>query len=725
MTAAEEHKTDEGTPPRSMKKDCKGVVPGIDVLPTLEDMPSVVWEQALSFLPPAGISTMSHRISKTLGAGEDKVESPEKAAKLALENMMSVAWTKAKKTYDGVAANDDYIDRDCEGEELKKISKFEDESFLRTYMLAATMFRWGERKKDEIEGSGRLVLMDTDKDCPLYITMFLIYGRPPLPPLTEAGATVALATATGLDDLIGTPFHKDGTGWVDTKEQRLKTKDTLEKFCRLRILAVAERLGKVGIYPDASMLTTLLAFGRPHMCIVNKHIYQAEYPVDARVVLKGLSSTALNGKVGVVEKEYVMTRQKNGRIGVALVDENTGDRRVVGIKPSNLERVDEDPTFVIDAKILNAKILVQGIQTRKDWRPQWMPGVVHSLRGVVSKLRDKVEASENDESLIGENIHGDNSHYPSDIHRLFYAEAYLGFLIATIARYVAMGLVEREFGGLTCRNYDQVLALGRYQDNFANSDEMIMTQVVAIAQYYLGEAAGALVNCEKSLRLIRKEEVGGENGPLLLFKSLIDGTLHDTAGFLSGALNCAFIPLNHRLSETLRGGEHAERTAREHVMVAVACMRSEVESLLDAYSVGSRSVSKPFDVNIVCSNVVLPQSFACNLAHLSYFTAEIYANAKAFWGDVDIFPDDECEDMKILIKLALVVSIRTIGQYHPLTKKIGMSYDRILGNSRFEEGCTRFYDVEASVEDWLKCYSPSYFETDREHPALFNQLTRG
>ena len=81
--------------------------------------------------------------------------------------------------------------------------------------------------------------------------------------------------------------------------------------------------------------------------------------------------------------------------------------------------------------------------------------------------------------------------------------------------------------------------------------------------------------------------------------------------------------------------------------------------------------------------------------------------------------------IKILIKLALAVSIRTIGQYHPLAKKIGMSYDRIVGNSRFEEGCTRFYDVEASVEDWLKCYSPSYFETDREHPALFNQLTRG
>ena len=224
-----------------------------------------------------------------------------------------------------------------------------------------------------------------------------------------------------------------------------------------------------------------------------------------------------------------------------------------------------------------------------------------------------------------------------------------------------------------------MLALANYHDNFANSEEMIMTQVIAIAQYYLGEAAGALVNCEKSLRLIREGEVGGENGPLLLFKSLIDGTLHETAGFLSGALNCAFIPLNHRLSETLRGGEHAERTAREHVMVAVACMRSEVESILDAYSVGSRSVSKPFDANIICSNALLPHSFACNLAHLSYFTAEVYSSATAFWGDVVIFPNNECDDMKILIKLALVVSFRTIGQYHPMAKKIGMSYDRIVG----------------------------------------------
>ena len=94
----EEHKADEGTPPKSIKNDCKEAVPGIDVLPTLENMPSVVWEQSLSFLPPAGISNMSHRISKTPGAVEDKAE---KAAKLALESMMSVAWTKAKKTYEG------------------------------------------------------------------------------------------------------------------------------------------------------------------------------------------------------------------------------------------------------------------------------------------------------------------------------------------------------------------------------------------------------------------------------------------------------------------------------------------------------------------------------------------------------------------------------------------------------------------------------------------------
>ena len=37
-----------------------------DVPPSLETMPTVVWDQSLSFLSPADMSTVSHRISKNL-----------------------------------------------------------------------------------------------------------------------------------------------------------------------------------------------------------------------------------------------------------------------------------------------------------------------------------------------------------------------------------------------------------------------------------------------------------------------------------------------------------------------------------------------------------------------------------------------------------------------------------------------------------------------------------
>jgi len=37
-----------------------------DAPPSLEIMPSFVWDQSLSFLSPADMSTVSHRISKNL-----------------------------------------------------------------------------------------------------------------------------------------------------------------------------------------------------------------------------------------------------------------------------------------------------------------------------------------------------------------------------------------------------------------------------------------------------------------------------------------------------------------------------------------------------------------------------------------------------------------------------------------------------------------------------------
>jgi len=682
--------------------------------PNLVNMSPVVWEEMLSFVPPAGISFASHRISKTLGAGEDKADSHERAAKLALENMMERAWKQAKLTYDGVAANDDYVDSSCSIKQFVAIEQFEDESLLRTYYLASVMVQAGERMKNEVKFAGSVFFKRSDEHCPLFIVMWLLFGRPALPPLSGVGNAIAETIAVSLIKCIG-PDHDDDDGWVDTEEQRLETRKTLQKFSRRRILIVAERLGKIGEYPAPSLLCTMLAFGRPHL-LKNKHIMQAEYPIDSRVELSGLNKKVLNGKRGIVEKEYSC---KNRRIGVALIDEVTGNRRVVGVKPDNLDLLEEDTNIVIDAKIMMAEILFRCIQTAKHFTPHWMPAVVHMLRGVVVTLREKVEKSEND-FLIGEEGPDDCSHYSSDTERLFYAECYLGFLLATVARHVAMEEVPREFGGLTCNHYDQVLALASL-DDFDDEEELKGAQSVAITQYYLQEAAGASMRSEThnlKLQLLEEKEEGAH--AMMLLKSLVDGEIHEVAGFLSGGLGCAFIPLNRRLTESLGTGEHAERTAREHVAVAVAGMRSELEGLFDAYAkIGSEA--HPIKVDTICSNHVSHYK-TYYLVQYAFSVAKIY---NEMWDGVALFPDGECEDKTIFIKLALLVSVRALGQNHLMTKSIGVIYDRISGDTGWADQLCPFEDIEAALNEWLKSYVPLYFGTSRKHPALFHQLTAG
>ena len=243
------------------------------VPPTLEGMPTAIWEQSLSFLPPAGISNMSHRISKTLGAGEDKAESPEKAAKLALESMMKFAWKDASAAFEDVSADDDYIDPSSSYEQILLIPRLEGESYLRTYHIAITMLQAGE---EELEETGA----DTTARFHVTIIMWLLYGRPALPPLSELGGSVAKAMAAAIALKFVPSFDFVLRAPLDTKEERQKKKDKIKKYNQYRLLRLADRLGKIGQYSKSSMLLTMLAYGRPHM-LGNRHVLQAEFPMGS------------------------------------------------------------------------------------------------------------------------------------------------------------------------------------------------------------------------------------------------------------------------------------------------------------------------------------------------------------------------------------------------------------------------------------------------------------
>ena len=410
-----------------------------DAPPSIESMLAVAWERTLSYLSPAGITTVSYRVSKTLGAGEDKAESPEKAAKLALEDMMKRAWTEANATYDDVSADDDYIDPSCTVEEMLAVPAFSGESFLRTYHLALIMIGVGDRKTEALKGNGSVCFH-------LPMAMWLLYGRPPLSPLCEFGGTLVHDMGVKVVLMFAPAYNWDLDKPVDTEDQRRKTKETLDKFNRIRLLHFAERLGKVGQYMDASMLLTMLAYDRPHM-MGNTHVYQAEYFVGSRVMLKGLSRKELNGRVAVVQKEY---NEKNARIGVAFADDEAGSQRMIGIKPENLELHENDTELLIDVKIAHAHILSSRLQANDGYRPPLIALLVHTLRGIVAKLHKSEDIEDGSEST---------PLFPSKSHRLLHAQTTLARLLTHIAKKIAMKMIPCDFAGLTCVDFEQIKAI--------------------------------------------------------------------------------------------------------------------------------------------------------------------------------------------------------------------------------------------------------------------------
>ena len=683
-------------PPQAKAADAPPIE---DAPPSLETMVAVVWERTLSFLSPEGISTMSFRISKSLGAGEDKAESSENAAKLALENMLSVAWLKSESSYVGAAANDDYVEPEEKFEDLRKVPHFEGESYLRTYYIATEMLPPAD-----------LDVYDEDGNCFECIAMWTLFGRPPLPPLSKVGFDMAHASADAVVRIIRTRSSSDGTRSNST-EQRLKTMDTLQKFSRERLLSVAERLGKIGCFPEGSFLLTMLISGRTKIL---DHVYKAEFFSDSRVELKGLSRDELNGKRGTVEKEY---DPKMGRVGVALIDEATGKRRIVGIKPANLDLLEGDTTFSIDCKITLADVLCRRIQANNRAKPTLMPAAIHMLRHVVTKLQETVEHSESAVPIRQEGQYESSqcsSQCSSDRRRLFFAESYLSLLLSHQAQCVAMGSPV-DFGGLVCENYNGILEMINADDRISQEERKV-GQGMLCSRSYLQEAVNLLLSSEKQKYLLEEnEDQLSTEAPLVLLNTLVRSNLHVIAGFASQGMGVAMVPLNQRAGEGV--GRDPQQNAKDHLQVAVACMRSQLEASLDNYIDSSNN--EPFcSVQIICSNLILPQIVVRNMAYLANAIVTIYCgtdHVQLF--DDALFPDDESEDAAIMIKFALLVATRSLGFGHPITKKIDALHDRSNGDDLLHVDM-----LEVTVNEWLKHYTPRYYGTRHEHPALFCEI---
>ena len=672
-----------------------------DAPPSLEGMPTAIWEQSLSFLPPAGISNLSHRISKTLGAGEDKDESPDKAAKLALESMMKFAWKDASVTFDHVSADDDYIDPSKSYEQMLCVPRLEGESYLRTYHIAIVMLKAGEQKLEE-------TVADTTARFHVTIVMWLLYGRPPLPPLSELEGSVAKTMAAAISLQFVPSFDFVLRKPIDTEEERQKQKDKFIKYNQYRLLRLADRLGKIGQHSNSSTLLTMLAYGRPHM-LRNRHVLQAEFPMGARVMLKGLSRKELNGKIGTIEKEY---KESNERIGVGISENYNGEsrNRIVGIKAINLELLEEDTDFLLDVKITHAHHLTRCIEINDGFMPDWVPLVVHTLRRIVAKLHDNYDIETKDVKII--DADSACSIFLTKPHRLIIAQTSLTILLTFIAKVTAMGLRPCQWSGLVCSQYDKILALTEPEDDDDEDDEEMIDRTVRIGvtQAYLGECVEIIKFCEETHTLIKEQKA-----TYGLLKEKACAYFHYNAGCLGRGLGFPFVAMNNVGVEDVGGA------TEDHIMVAVAGLRTEFEDLLDAYAFEAKG---SLTVDGICSTGKFPHSYTRYFVSLAHSLANAYRMTATGMIEVGPFSDTgEGSDYTIFSKFALAVAVRCFGRGHPFTDTIGKFHDNCSGTIIWgNQVCVFRSGLQAEVDEWLHGYVPLYYGTKRQHPALFHRI---
>ena len=676
-----------------------------DAPPSLETLPSVVWDQALSFLPPADISSVSHRISKTFGAaGGDRADAPERAAKLALEHMMKKARNVASCPNFGPKGLCVLCNESSGGSDPFKVSRFSEESYLRTYHLAMVMLRAGNTKRDvlfvrfqkNLDGERKFL-----HTWPIFILMWLLYGNPAIGTVTSRYLmTIATDMANRMNLYLSpdTIDREDGKmEFMDGREQRKATHHKLAMHCRSRILQMADRFRKFGLINEASNLLHLLSYDRPH---VLNHVMQADFYVGSTVVLQNLKKAELNGSVGSVEKAF---DPSTGRVGVEIGGEEEGDRRMVSIKPANVLSLEDDPNLTIDAKILQGQLLCDFTRTDFRFNPPWMPVSIHNLRGVVPKLRAKVAASR-DVSLDSkvEAHEGQvevSSLFSSDHLQLFRAELSLANLLSLAAGSIGMGFVPPSFGGLDCGE--------AYFDEAQielDGDEAVRCKKWHAARFLLKEAKDVLDSCT--------DITAGHSPDLELAreKDWVEAKIRFCAGFMTEFIGLPILPISP-ITEV--NEDNIIRTSRENFLVSASIFSTHFERmLLDA----SEQCGGMLTVKRIIVNSNLSHHFVRNLFNFAEQMALVYGTGLISFGG-----PGEGEDHLEYLKFALAVSFGYFGQEHHMTLALLAMLQRTRMLPEVDDSSVQFSIDQ--VDKWLENYTPRYLGTPREHPSLFEELS--
>lgn len=681
-----------------------------DITLDLVNMTSVVWENSLSFLPPAGISAMSYRISKALGAGEDKAESAEKAAQLALENLMIQAFKAMHTEYPA--------------EDL--ITRFDGESYLRTYQLASVMVRVATLKRDELfeemsqmpsqekidalnqkneeaqaaaalavsnyefnvesvhelsraiaaaekarsELSDAMNRSSADNKAvdvvtfkfPIIATMWLLYGQPALPTLTEGRAEIAKFLVGAFNYYLVMDEKMDTE---EELEKRSRVQAKLDLYCRSRILCIADHSRAFSAFDHTNTLASLLQFGRTRTL---RHIVQADYDLGSNVVLQDLKKTELNGSTGIIKTEF---NPSTGRIGVGIGGEG-GKVRMISIKPVNLRCLDKDS--MIDLKILQGQILNNILEIQTNYNPPWLPVVIHMLRSILPTLRADVEAlTENDAGIVGGPL------FTNRQYRLFHGELALASVVTRAAKYVGMGFLPPSFGGLVCcPDYRD------FEVHVASSEQADQLKKLYACRNFLEEAYVSLCNTDSLL--------------------LDDITVHERDLALADLRNTAWVLSSVAgLPQLLPPTQHGEGPK-----VVISILRTNFEELLETFATASNG---HLSLNSFATSS-LPREYGINVVRFAKRIGEVYGQAKMLMPGV--FADtNEDDNHNAFLVFALVLSSKLLGLGHSMTGSIKFLLGALGRTGGASVNLDMDAELEASVNEWLSNFTPLYYGTSR------------
>ena len=355
--------------------------------------------------------------------------------------------------------------------------------------------------------------------------------------------------------------------------------------------------------------------------------------------------------------------------------------------------------------------LTRYIESDDGFMPDWVPLVVHTLRQIVAKLHDNYDVETEEIEII--DADSACSIFFAKTHRLIIAETSLMILLTFIARVTAMGLRPCQWSGLVCSRYDEILAIAEPEDEDDDDDEETIDRTVRIGvtHAYLGECLEMIKFCGKTHTLIKEQQaIYG------LLREKACAYFHFNAGCLGRGLGFPFVAMNNA------GVEDDERATEDHIMVAIAGLRTEFEDLLHAYAFEETG---SLTVDAICSTGKFPHSYARYFVSLAHTLAGAYRMTVT--GAIEVVPyssTGEGNDYAMFSKFAFAVAVRCFGRGHPFTDTVGKFHDQICGTRIWGNRlCVFRSGLQAEVDEWLRGYVPLYYGTKRQHPALFHQIT--